>query len=134
MSRRKKVWLSALGGFFLVFAGGVWWGASAASKRFEPFIREQAVAYLRNRFGTEVELDSLRVRAPKLSWNLLRTRGRGTRVRVEGDGLKLPFTKSSSLPPLFAVRKFAFEVDLGNLQDQHKRVPLVTLEGMDINL
>ena len=64
MSRKKK-WLigiaaaATLGMFALVVA------ASILARRFEPYVREQAIEYLHKRFDSDVELASLRVHLPK---------------------------------------------------------------------
>jgi len=62
MSKRKKYLViglvaSVLLGFVLMLVV-----ASRLAKRFEPYIREQAILYLRQRFDSEVELTALRVR------------------------------------------------------------------------
>src|SRR5215471_1177816 len=109
--------------------------ASILAKRFEPYIREQAVLYLRRRFDSEVELAALRVRMPQTSTiRLLLTRGRGAVARVEGDGLLLRHKGRRDVPPMFAMKQFSFEVDLGTLFDTPKIVRQVTIDGMQINI
>src|SRR5215831_7103821 len=109
--------------------------ASILAKRFEPYIREQAVLYLRRRFDSEVELAALRVRMPQTSTiRLLLSRGRGAVARVEGEGLLLRHKGRRDVPPMFAMKQFYFEVDLGTLFDTPKIVRLVTIDGMEINI
>ena len=90
MSKRKKhlligLVLFGLLGFILMLIA-----ASILAKRFEPYIRDQAILYLRRRFDSEVELRSLRVRMPQTSpLRLLLSRGRGAVARVEGEGVLL---------------------------------------------
>ena len=91
MSRKKK-WLigiaaaAMLGIFALVVA------ASILARRFEPYVREQAIEYLQKRFDSDVELASLPVHLPKTSpLRLLLTKGRGTLARVDaGRNLVAP--------------------------------------------
>src|SRR5215831_3486582 len=97
------------------------------SRRFEPYLREQAVEYLRRRFASEVELRALHVRLPRTSpVHLLMTRG-GHLTRVDGEGLTVRLRGRPELPPVFVIRKFSFDIDLGKLFDATGRVPLVTL-------
>jgi hypothetical protein len=136
MSKRKKHLLiglavSGLLGFVLMLVV-----ASILAKQFEPYIREQAILYLRQRFDSEVELAALRVRMPETSpLRLLLSRGRGAVARVEGEGLLLRHRGRRDVPPMFAMKDFSFEVDLGTLFDNTpKIVRLVTLDGMEINI
>jgi AsmA-like C-terminal region len=135
MSERKKylvigLVVSALLGFVLMLIV-----ASRLAKRFEPYIREQAILYLRRRFDSEVELTALRVRMPQTSpLRLLLNRGRGAVARVEGEGLLLRHKGRRDVPPMFAMKEFSFEVDLGTLFESSKIVRLVTLDGMEINI
>src|SRR5262245_11093433 len=61
-------------------------------------------------------------------------RGRGTVARVEAQGVSLHHRRSESTTPLFAMKSFAFEVDLGTLFDAQKTVQAVTIDGMEINI
>jgi len=132
---RKKRWLigiaaaAMLGSFALVVA------ASILARRFEPYVREQAIEYLHKRFDSEVELAQLRVHLPKTSpLRLLLTKGRSTLARVDGEGISLRHKGRRDVPPMFGIRKFRFEVDLGTLFDTPKTIPLVLLEGMEITI
>ncbi len=132
--RRYKVWLIAAGLAVLLLAAAGVIGA-ILSRRFEPYVREQAVEYLKKRFASEVELRALHVRLPKTSLlRLLMTRGRGGITRVDGEGLTMRLQGRPDLPPIFAIRKFVFEIDLGKLFDATRTVPLVVLDGMQINV
>ena len=67
MTRMKKRLLVGIGavlvlGFMvLVIAGYV------LAQRFDPYIRQQAILYLEQRFDSEVELSSLSIRLPRIS-------------------------------------------------------------------
>jgi hypothetical protein len=92
-----------------------------ASRRFEPYIREQALAYLQSRFGDGVELGALHVQVAFLSpWH-----PRAARLRVSGDGLKVP---------RITVGKFRMETELGALWDSPRRIHEVRLEQMTIDV
>jgi hypothetical protein len=135
LSKRKKRLLIGLAtfallGFVLLLIAG-----SILAKRFEPYIRDQAILYLQRRFDSKVELAALRVRMPQTSsLRLLLSRGRGAVVRVDGEGLSLRYKGRTDLPPMFVMKQFGFEVDLGTLFDTPKIVRLVTLDGMEINI
>jgi hypothetical protein len=133
--RKYKLWLMAAGLCVLVLAAVGVIAARVLSHRFEPYVREQAIEYLRKRFASEVELRALRVRLPRTSpLRLLMTRGRGSITRVDGEGLTMRLQGQPDLPPLFTIRKFAFEIDLGKLFDATRTVPLVVVDGMEIHV
>jgi hypothetical protein len=135
MSKRKKRLLVGFSLFALVGLIAMAIAASVLAKRFEPYIREQAILYLRTRFDSEVDLATLRVRMPqRSSLRLLLSRRRGAIARVEGEGLALWHKGRRDVPPMFAMKQFSFEVDLGTLFDTRKIVPLVILDGMEVNV
>ena len=106
--------------------------ASVYAKRFEPYIRQQAIQYLSQRFNSDVKIAALHVSLPGASpLRLLFTKGRGSLAWIDGGGISMR-EKGRSDPPLFAIRKFSFAVDLGTLFDASKVVPTVTLEGLEI--
>jgi len=116
-------------------AVAVYLGARHVSKRFEPYIRERAIEYLSQRFESEVELTALHVTVPKFSpVRLLLDRGRGSMARVEGEGIQLRHRGRRDVPPLFRMRSFQFEVDLGRLFEPTKHVETVLLRGMEIHI
>lgn len=135
MTQRKKRWLIGLGvaagcGFVAVLIA-----ASVLAKRFQPIIREQAIQYLRERFQSDVELAELRVHMPKASTlEMLLKRGRGVLARVEGQGISMRHRSTRTVPPLFSIGKFSFDVDLGSLLDETKVVSIVSLERLEINI
>src|SRR5712692_5138572 len=135
MSATKKKWIIVIGLVLLIAGGSLAGMAFWFAKRFEPYIREQAVEYLRKRFDSEVELASLKVRLPKTSpVRLLLTQGRGVIAAVEGEGLSLRQRGRRDTPPMFAMKRFSFRIDLGALFDTPKVVPRVVLEGMEITI
>ena len=109
--------------------------AHLLAKRFDPYIREQAVTYLQKRFDSEVEIGSLTISVPQLSAaNLVFRRGLGTFARVEGERISLRHRRNLDLPPMFVMKKFSFLVDLGTLVTEHKTVRSVVVDGMEITI
>jgi len=135
MTPRRKKWLISGSVVFAVAAGGLFIAASILARRVEPYIREQAIQYLRERFESDVELARLQVHVPPdLPLLLLFHGGRGTLAQVDGADLSLRLRGRSDVPPIFALKHFSFEVDLGALLDTPKTVNLVTLDGLEIQI
>jgi len=135
MTPRRKKWLIASALVFVVAAGGLFLAAFLLARRAEPYIREQAIQYLRERFDSDVELARLQVHIPSASpLRLLFAGGRGTLAQVEGTDLVLRQHGRSDVPPLFTIRHFSFKVDLGALLDTPKTVNQVTLDGLEIQI
>jgi AsmA-like C-terminal region len=121
--------------FVVLAVTGAFIAASIIAKRFEPTLRAQAVQYLRDRFHSDVELAALHINRPKMSTiQILLRHGRGALVTVEGEGLSMRLGGDRSRPPLFAIRKVLFTVDLGVLFEPKKSVNFVSLDGMEINI
>jgi len=129
------LWLGGIALFVLFLGGGAYISASIIAKQFEPTVRAQAIQYLRDRFHSDVELAALRINRPKMSAiQILLRHGRGAIVGVEGDGLTMRFGGDRSRPPLFAIQKVFFTMDLGVLFEPKKSVNFVSLDGMEINV
>src|SRR5262247_1972422 len=135
MSSRRRRWLIALGMCLLGLVAVVVIAARMLAARFQPYIRQQAIEYLENRFDSDVELADLKVSLPNTSlFQLVMTRGRDVHARVEGEGIVLRHMGRRDVPPMFSMKRFNFEVDLGTLFEDTKVVSLVTLEGMEITI
>jgi hypothetical protein len=135
LTKRKRRWLIGIGVGVVASIAGLAIAASILSRRFEPFIRDQALQYLRQRFDAEVDLAALRIHMPKMSpLKVLLRRGRGASARVEGEGISIRRHGSSGDAPLFAMKKFSFDVDLGTLLSDSKTIELVSINGMEINI
>src|SRR4029450_13208694 len=105
------------------------------ARRIEPFIREQVIAYLHDRFDSEVEIAALSVRMRRASLvETLLNRGHGLIATVEGDGVQLRHRGRRDLPPMFAMKQFRFDVELRTLLDRTRVLHLVTVDGMEINV
>jgi hypothetical protein len=135
VSRGKKRWLIGIAAAAGAGAIAVLITARELSKRFEPYIKEQAIQYLEQRFHSEVELAALRVSIPKSSpWKLVVERGKGVLAVVEGEGISLRHRGRRDVPPMFAMRRFRFEVDIGKLFEKPVVVRQVALTGMEITV
>lgn len=133
MSKVRKRWLYAVVVVVAVGISALLIAARVLSHRFEPFIRDQAMQYMSERFDSDVQISALRIKMPKLSpINVLLRRGKGATARVEGEGISMRYRNAPELPQLFAIRKFTLDVDLGTLFEDEKTVDLVRLEGMNI--
>src|ERR1035437_6018728 len=134
MSRREK-YVAGFGAAAIVVLIGLIVAGSILSRRIEPYIRQHAEQYLRNRFQADVQIASLRFRLPKLSpLRMLFTRGRGTIATVEGEGIVMRMWDRPDAPPLFGIRKFSTGIDVGALGDSAQHVGLVNVTGLEINI
>jgi hypothetical protein len=133
-SRTK--YILAVGAAFIVLAGvGAYFTASAIARRFEPALREQAIKYMQQRFHSEVEIGSLHINRPRMSTvQILLRHGRGAIVAVEGQDITMRFGGDRSRPPMFAIKKLFFTVDLEVLVAPKKSVNFVRIDGMEINV
>jgi hypothetical protein len=107
--------------------------AQVLSRRIEPYIREQTVEYLRQRFASDVEIGSLHVSTP-IDWPLrvLLHGRRGALAHVTGERISLWHKHRHDRPPLVAIGKVGFEVELYSLWDRPVRVTMVRIEGLRI--
>src|SRR5450631_2613179 len=102
MSRREK-YVAGFGSAAIVVLIGLIVTGSILSRRVEPYIRQQAEQYLRNRFHADVRIASLHVRLPKLSpLRMLFTHGRGTVATIEGKDIVMRMWHRPNAPPLFS--------------------------------
>src|ERR1700722_5306000 len=121
--------------FVLVVVVGAYLAASVIAKRFEPALRAQAIKYMQDRFNSEVEIGSLHINRPKMSTvQILLRHGRGAIVAVEGQGITMRFGGDRSRPPMFAIKKLFFTVDLEVLVAPKKSVNFVSIDGMEMNI
>lgn len=130
MTRRMKWTLAIAAG--LPVAGGLvlFLAAKRYASRFEPYIRDQAVSYLRERFRADVGVRELRIDLPALSpVDLYFSGGRGVMAAVTGRGILL----QQGGRPLLKMDALRFEVDVGQaFEESHKSVRVVYLDGVDI--
>lgn len=135
MTAKKKKWFIAIAVVFGIGVAGLFVLAHRMAARVEPYIRDQAIQYLERRFDSKVEIGSLKISVPKLSpLRLLARDLHGAMARVEGERVILRHRGRTDIPPMFVMKEFAFEVDLGILFDSPKRVPSVNIAGMEITI
>ena len=133
MTVRKKRWLLGLAAAAALAVTGLVVAASILARRFEPYIHAQAVQYLSKRFDSDVQLQALHIRMPKITTlRVLLMRGRGAIAEVDGEAFTLRYHGRRDVPPILRIRKMSFGVDLGTLFDTPKMVPLVTMDGVEI--
>jgi hypothetical protein len=135
VSKRTKYILAGVVVFVVVVVVGSYLAASAIAKRFEPALRAQAIKYMQDRFHSEVEIGSLHINRPKMSTvQILLRHGRGAIVAVEGQEVTMRFGGDRTRPPMFAIKKLFFTVDLEVLVAPTKSVNFVSIDGMEINV
>jgi hypothetical protein len=135
LTRRTKKWLAGIGAAVAALVIAMAVTGYVLARRVEPFIREQVIAYLHERFDSEVEIAALRVRMRRASLvETLFNRGHGLIATVEGDGVQLRHKGRRDLPPMFAMKQFRFDVELRTLLDRTRVLHLVTVDGMEINV
>src|SRR5262249_93059 len=123
---RKRNWLIATAIALALVIVGAFIAASMIAHRFEPMVREQAIRYLRERFQSDGQIATLHINPPKVSTlNLLLRHGRGAMVAVEAGGVSMRF--NHEMPPLFAIQKLNFLIDLGTLFEKHKTVEFISI-------
>ncbi|MCU1328962.1 MAG: hypothetical protein JWN34_4332 [Bryobacterales bacterium] len=135
MTPRRKKWLIGGAAAAVLVVGGLYVAASMMANRVEPFIRDQAIKYLRSHFDGDVELAQLKVHfAPQLPLRILLKRP-GTLAQVQGQNLQLRQFGHRDSPPLFSLKRFSFEVDVAALlRAGTTTVNRVTLDGMEIQI
>jgi hypothetical protein len=135
MSKRTKYILSGVAAFIVLAGAGAYFTAAAIARRFEPALRAQAIQYMQDRFHSEVEIGALHINRPRMSVvQILLRHGRGAIVSVEGEGVSMRFGGDRSRPPMFAIKKLFFTVDLEVLVAPKKSVNFVSIDGMEINI
>src|SRR5712691_4600489 len=120
------MWLAGIATGLALIIVAAFIAASILARRFEPMVLEQAIRYLQQRFDSAVQIAALHITPPKVStFSILLKHGRGAMVAVEADGVSMRFNRG--FPPLFAIRKLNFVIDLGTLFEKHKTVQFVSI-------
>ena len=134
MSKRKKWILGAVLATGVIMAVLVW-VASRNAHRLDPFIRQEVLLYLQNRFESDVEIQDLQIQMPKFSaLRLYWTHRKGIIAGVDATGVQLRLKGRRDVPPIFIMKAFHFDVDLAGLFEPTKVVQNVTIDGMEINI
>ncbi len=88
------------------------------TRQIDPYVRAQTIAYLQDRFNSDVEVGSLKVGVP-LSALLSFIPGMpASLVTVEGSDIELSLKGSRSVKPLLVLPHFTASADLGTLLDR----------------
>lgn len=113
MTRKTKKWLLGTGVFLGIGGVALTIAGYVLVRRIDPYIRQQAIRYLHERFDSDVELTSLSIQLPSISsLKLLFTGGRGALARIQGEGLSLRHKGRRDVPPMFAMsgwKRWAFK-------------------------
>lgn len=135
MTRGTRKWLFLAALVTLVAFIALLVAARIAARRIDPYLREQTIAYLSERFASDVELESLDISMPLDSpLELLLRKGKGALVKVTGKRLALRFRGNEDLPPMIQVGSFQFQVDLPTIWEPPVRVKLLNVEGLQLHI
>lgn len=139
MSRRSK-WLIVIALSLSIAAIAIYVAGRRAAARIEPYIREQAIQYLQDRFDADAEIGALNIHLPPIgAWKLFFTKGRGALAGVSAHNILLHRKNRPGEPPLFRMRSFSFAVDLAKVMEYRKKaggkeVQAVLIEGLEIHV
>lgn len=135
MSRKWK-WLIGIVAALLVGAGVLIYLARSYANKIEPYIRDQAISYLQERFDANAQIGSLNIHLPPFSpVELYLKKGKGTIAAVSATDIALKMrNRPADSPPLFKMKSMRFEVDLGMVASGAKSLTVVYLDGMEIHI
>jgi len=134
MTARKRNWILGVALGIVSFAFGSAVAGFILAARFEPYARQQAIDYLSRRFDSDVRISTFHLRLPEISpLRLILTRRWGT-ARLEAEGVSLRKKGAAAAEPLLSISKCSGDVDLDTLFQAPIRVPLVSVDGMQIQI
>jgi hypothetical protein len=117
MSKAGKRWIFAVLAVIIVLASGVWF----AVRRYSPLTREYVIKALQERYDSDVEIRDF-------SATLLpRPHAIATDIVFHERGRK-------SVPPLVTIRKLSIETEILGLLRSPRRINLVRIEGLDLQI
>ncbi len=126
----RRRWWQLLLALFLIAGVGIWLLARMAASQWEPYAREQFVAYLEDRYKAKVEVGRLDVSMPVGNpIQFLIDKGKGKDIRLAVEDLKIIQTGMEDLPPLLTMDRLAVTVDFPTLLEDTVMVKRVTLDG-----
>jgi hypothetical protein len=135
-SRRRPRWPWWVGGGVLCFLAIVAIAVDIVAHRAEPFVRQQLIAALSDRFHARVELDSFHLSLGNTlqgEWGVW-GEGRGLRIwppaQVEGVNVPQP---PPPVKPLIQLAEFHFHAPLHYTSGQPIHITRIRLKGLDIH-
>src|SRR5688572_780992 len=93
----------------------------SVATRLTPYVRDQAVTAMNDRFQSEVQLDALQVSI-------------FPRPEVTGGGLKLRHNGRTDVPPLIKIDTYGASAGLFGLFSSPVRLRTVELQGLEISI
>lgn len=139
MSRRYK-WLIGIAAGLTVASVAIYIVARHAVENAAPYIRQQAIQYLQDRFDADVEIGELDINLPAISgWKRALTKTHGGSAGVTAREVTLRRKGRASEPPILRMGSFSFSVDLGVLEKQEKfggkhEIRAVYVQNLEINV
>ncbi|MBS1802222.1 MAG: hypothetical protein JST28_02585 [Acidobacteria bacterium] len=136
MPRRRARWPYWVGGSVLTFLATVAVIVDILAHRAEPFVRQQVVQALSERFHAHVELDSFHLSLGNTlrgEWGVW-GEGKGLRIwpPAEVEGVQVPIPKPP-MAPLVRLDEFHFHAPLHYTSGQPIHITMVRLKGLDIH-
>jgi hypothetical protein len=132
MWRKWWFWVLTAG---LLLVTGVAITASVLARRLEPFVRNHTEQYLRERFNADVDIGKLDASLPFTSpWRVILSRGKGAVVRASGEDITVRLKGRPEIPPILAIGKFEFDLDLATLWSHPIDVRRVRLERFNLTI
>ncbi|MFN7936396.1 MAG: hypothetical protein U0R19_23915 [Bryobacteraceae bacterium] len=132
MSKRTK-WIVVIAVVFAIAAAVVVIAGLRLSRRLGPYLREQTIAYLEDRFDATVELGSLQITSPAVSpWGLFFSRGRGLFLEVTASGIRLRHQGRTDIPPIVTMKQLKFDFEVASAAKAPLRIRKVRVDGFEL--
>ncbi|MBS1829746.1 MAG: hypothetical protein JST93_30885 [Acidobacteria bacterium] len=132
MSKRTK-WIVVIVVVFAIAASVVVIAGLRLSRRLGPYLREQTIAYLEDRFDATVELGSLQITSPAVSpWGLFFSRGRGLFLEVTASGIRLRHQGRTDIPPIVTMKQLKFDFEVASAAKAPLRIRQVRIDGFEL--
>jgi hypothetical protein len=131
-TRRRLVWFGAV---IAIFLAAIVVAAHLISRRVEPYLREQTIAYLQEKYKAEVEIGGFRVSMPVQNpVAIVLAGGQGAHVRAGVEGIVVRRPGHESYPPFMAIRELTFRVHVPELWQRPLSVDHLRLAGLEIHI
>jgi hypothetical protein len=123
-----RKWLLWTGAALLAAVAALGIAAWRLDSQVEPYVKAKTAEYLKTKFGADAEIGSLSARVPLREM----LAGKDKTIKVHGDRIVVRFEGRREIPPLIALKRFEFEVDLPTLWAGEQKVRRVRLEALEI--